>query len=196
MFFYYAGIGSRETPKSILNAFYQIGSQISTYGGILRSGRAPGADSAFEAGCIDSGGKSEIFLPWSSFAKDSPLRNRPAFVFDRIEFKQKQRAMDSVYKYHPAPDRLSQGAVKLIARDYLQIFGPTLDSPITSLVVCYTRDGGATGGTGQAIRIATDHDIKIMNAYGYENCPDDFVRNVLSYCDQHLKSDNMNDPSV
>ena len=194
--FYYAGIGSRETPKSILDAFCQIGSQISAFGGILRSGRAPGADSAFETGCANGGGKSEIFLPWQSFSKDSPLGCRPAYVFDRIEPEQKQRALDSINKYHPAPSRLSQGAVKLIARDYLQMFGPTVNSPATSLVVCYTRDGKASGGTGQAMRIAIDNNIKIMNAYGYENRPDDFVRDVLSYCSELLKSNSTNTVSM
>lgn len=178
---YYAGIGSRETPQGILDAFYEIGRRASALGWVLRSGRAAGADTYFEMGCIAGMGESQIFVPWAGFPKDSTLSSRPAYVFDRLEAAQKTAALNSVNVYHPAPDRLSPGARKLMARNYCQMHGPTVSSPPTDLVVCYTTDGRASGGTGQAIRMAQDAGITVINAHGYEDRPDDFVRDTISY---------------
>ena len=84
-------------------------------------------------------------------------------------------------KYHPAPDRLSAGALKLMARNYCQMFGSSTQAPSSSFVVCYTVDGKATGGTGQAMRMAADAGIPILNAHGYENTPDAFVEHVIRF---------------
>lgn len=178
---YYAGIGSRETPQGILDAFYEIGRQAAALNWILRSGRAPGADSFFEKGCIAANGACEIFVPWPNFPNGSDLRMRPAYVFDRLDKTQKDAATASVSVYHPAPERLSPGAMKLMARNYCQMHGPKADSPATDLVVCYTKDGRASGGTGQAIRMAEDAGITVLNAHGYEDRPADFVRDVVTY---------------
>lgn len=184
--FYYAGIGSRETPDTILNAFEQLGEKIALFNSVLRSGRADGADAAFERGCIAGNGKSEIFIPWPGFPKNSDLIARPAYIFDRLEYDQQKRAFASIDIYHPAPDRLSPGARKLMARNYCQIYGPSVSSPRTDFVICYTRDGKASGGTGQAIRMANDAGITVINAHGYENRPDDFVKDVLDYINKNL----------
>lgn len=184
--FYYAGIGSRETPNSILVAFEQLGRELIPLGGILRSGRADGADAAFERGCIAGNGPSEIFIPWAGFPKNSNLVNRPAYIFDRLEYAQQQQALASIDVYHPAPDRLSPGSRKLMARNYCQIHGPSVSSPLTNLVICYTRDGQPSGGTGQALRMAADAGIAIINAHGCETRPDAFVQGVLNYVRQHF----------
>ena len=56
MTMYYAGIGSRETPKVVCDMMYKIGAAHADLGLTLRSGGAIGADIAFERGCdsIDS----------------------------------------------------------------------------------------------------------------------------------------------
>ncbi len=177
---YYAGIGSRQTPKSVLDAFEVLGEKLGSMGFVLRSGRAPGADSAFERGAIKTHANSEIFIPWQGFPKGSTLSRRPAIIFDLVEQTQRQKAVDSVRKYHPAPDRLSNGAFKLMARNYLQIFGPQVTSASSTFVVCYTSDGKASGGTGQAIRMAEKAGIPVFNAFGYESCPEDFVLLVMA----------------
>lgn len=150
---------------------------------MLRSGKAPGADSYFERGCITGNGECEIFTPWAGFPKDSVLCTRPAYVIDRLSPAQQEKARESVQEYHPAPDRLSPGAYKLMMRNYCQLFGPDVYSPVTDLVVCYTKDGRASGGTGQAIRMAEDAGIAVMNAHGYEDIPDMFVSAVLGRMD-------------
>jgi len=67
-------------------------------------------------------------------------------------------------KYHPNWNRLSIGAQKLMVRNCMQILGFTGDIP-TDFVVCWTKDGKASGGTGQAIRIADDYQIPVYNIY-------------------------------
>ena len=95
---YYAGIGSRNTPVSILNAFMELGKILAEKGYILRSGRADGADSYFEKGAVSVHGTCEIFLPWRSFQSNSELASFPAIVFDDLDPRQKDAAFASVTK--------------------------------------------------------------------------------------------------
>ena len=45
---YYTGIGSRETPKDIMQLMSKLAYKLASEGYILRSGAAQGADTAFE----------------------------------------------------------------------------------------------------------------------------------------------------
>ena len=79
--------------------------------------------------------------------------------------------METVDKYHPAPAYLSPYSRRLMARNAMQIFGADMNTPV-DFVICWTPDGAdglvkltsrATGGTGQAIRIAASNSILVMN---------------------------------
>ena len=177
---YYAGIGSRNTPVVILNMFQELGRSLAEKGYVLRSGRADGADSYFEKGAVSAVGGCEIFLPWKSFQSNSELASYPAIIFDAMDKRQQAAALESVNHYHPNPRALSAGARKLMARNYCQLFGTSPESEPSGFVVCYTSDGLASGGTGQAIRMASDANIPVFNAHGYESHPDDFITLVLS----------------
>jgi hypothetical protein len=143
----YAGIGSRKTPLNQLNAMTKLASLLENKGYTLRSGGADGADKAFETGVKDERNK-EIFLPWKGF-------NGNNSSFYNISNKAYQIAKC----YHPAWDRLSLGAMKLMARNSYQILGYTLDSPI-KFILCYHQN---TGGTMQAVRIADAYKIPVIN---------------------------------
>lgn len=143
----YTGIGSRETPRHILQIMTQIAVTLYDIGYTLRSGAAPGADEHFELGSH----RSEIYLPWRGF-------NGHSSQLCSIS----NAAMELAASYHPAWDRCSLGAKKLHARNGYQILGSNLDSP-SLFVICWTKDGRASGGTGQALRIAADHSIPIYN---------------------------------
>ena len=67
-------------------------------------------------------------------------------------------------KFHPAWNKLSQGAKKLIARNGYQVLGKDLNDPV-ELVVCWTQDGKVQGGTAQAIKIANYCYIPVFNLY-------------------------------
>lgn len=136
---FYAGIGSRKTPERILNQMNAIAIMLQQDGWILRSGGAAGADTAFEQG---AGVKKEIF-----YARDADAA-----------------AMNLAEQYHPAWTRCSSSAQKLLARNGYQILGRDLKTP-SKFVVCWTPDGGPSGGTDQALRIAAAHDIPIFNLH-------------------------------
>ena len=152
----YAGIGSRETPDETLIFMTSLATQLDKMGFILRSGGASGADEAFARGGIHS----EIYLPWSGF------RNNTNYRFTSPS----EDAFPMAANLHPAWDKLSQGAQKLMARNCHQVLGYDLQTPC-AFVVCWTKDGAETreqcssktGGTGQAIRLASDHNIPVFN---------------------------------
>jgi len=153
----YAGIGSRETPPEIIVTMLNIGKYLAKEKWILRSGGADGADTAFETGCDSEQGQKEIFLPWKNFNKN-----------DSSLFEISGGAIELAQKYHPAWGRLKQGAQKLMARNVYQVLGYDLKSP-SDCIVCWTSDGEPSGGTGQAIRIATDFNIPVFNLWNNES---------------------------
>jgi hypothetical protein len=157
---YYTGIGSRETPEDVLVTI----DLIAMYLGMakkftLRSGGADGADAAFEKGCDAIKGTKEIFLPWQGFNhNESPLFEIP------------EAAYPLTARYHPAWHNLKTPVRRLMARNAQQVLGKNLDCP-SAFVVCWTPDGctshetrsHATGGTGQAISIASESGIPVIN---------------------------------
>ena len=150
---FYTGIGSRETPLTILVEMREMAQHLAHHY-TLRSGGADGADSFFEQG---ADGNCEIFVPWNGF-------NGRSF----IPFNMK-RAMETVHDFHPAPHNLSQGAAKLMARNAAQVLGSAVDDSSKSAFVLFyaptfwtDADGNicdCSGGTGQAVRIAYNHEV-------------------------------------
>lgn len=145
----YAGIGSRETPIEVCEQMTDFARRLSALGYLLRSGGADGADAAFERGATHK----QIFLPWDGF-NGRKKDNISYFVPDYTELY--------LNKYHPAPDRLSQGGKKLMSRNANQVLGLNLSIP-AEFILCWTKDGKASGGTGFAIRMANDLGIPVYN---------------------------------
>ena len=145
---YYAGIGSRETPLSLCPLIKQVVEILNKKDYILRSGGAQGADTFFEQYSI----KKEIFLPWKDYnGNKSELYGAPHPL-----------AIEIAKIYHPNYEGLSNGAKTLMARNSQQIFGSDMKTPV-EFVVCWTKDGKASGGTGQCIRVATYYKIPVYN---------------------------------
>ena len=185
---YYAGIGSRKTPLHILERFKEIGTLLAKEGCILRSGRAVGADSYFERGCRSVMGDCEIYVPWVGFPRDGELSEYPAISFYELSDIMQERARASVNTYHPAPYRLSAGARLLMARNYFQIYGDSTTAQKTDFIVCYTPDGKASGGTGQALRMAEHENIPIFNAHDHENDMGWFIGDIMEYVHRLYKN--------
>lgn len=169
----YTGIGSRDTPHEIRNLMTELAQRLEGHGFILRSGAADGADQAFEKGVTNPDNK-EIYLPWKGFnGSTSEL------------YTLSNQALATVNNYHPAPDYLNNVSIKLMARNSYQVLGQTLDKP-SSFVLCWTPDGcednrsrkSITGGTGQAVSIASFKKIAIFNLKNLES---------LAKLKQHLK---------
>ncbi len=146
---YYTGIGARATPPSILAAMTSLATSLEC-AWMLRSGGAEGADKAFEAGVTNPDNK-EIYLPWSGF-------NHNLSKYHHIT----EDAYTMAKHYHPNWNACSPAARKFHARNCYQVLGLDLATPST-FIVCWTPDGKAVGGTGQALRIAKDENIPIYN---------------------------------
>lgn len=156
----YTGIGSRKTPVDKLGLMTSLAARLEREGWILRSGGAPGADQAFEAGVTNPKNK-EIYLPWGEFeGSTSPL------------YPPRDWTYKYVHKFHPAPDKLSRGAFALQARNTHQIMGwDEKNIVLSDLVICWTPGGNMMGGTAQALRIANHFHIPIINLYEIHNIP-------------------------
>ena len=141
----YAGIGSRETPSLVLGVMQAWGNWFARAGLVLRSGHARGADQAFELGCDStlSGWRAKQI-----FTADMSAHH-PAW-FDHAEC------------YHKAWSKCSPWAKALHARNSAIMLGAQLNDPV-KFVICWTKDGKASGGTGQALRIAEHCGIPVFN---------------------------------
>jgi hypothetical protein len=167
---YYAGIGSRETPKEVCEIFETLAEWLSKHGYILRSGHAAGADQAFERGCDRAGGQKEIYLPWKGFEGSNSthiLTNQEAYTIAE--------------QFHPYWSNLSEGAKKLQARNSHQVLGENLNTP-SAFIVCWTKNGSGKGGTGQALRIAKHYGIPILDAGRFNS-----IEETKSYMNEFLK---------
>lgn len=153
---YYAGIGSRSIDVDNYLLASKIAVELERQGWTLRSGNAQGSDQAFANEVKE---KAQIWLPWASFEKEFQ-EERPKHTYLIINASD-QDATDSVDKYHPCPDNFSGAVRKLMARNYRQVVGKNqLDS---SFILCWTPNGETKGGTAQAIRIAKDKEIPVVN---------------------------------
>lgn len=164
MKFIFAGIGSRQTPVHIQEVMIEVCKELANRGFTLRSGGAAGADKACECGCDEAHGQKEIYLPWPGF------NDHPSHLHS-ID----PEAIELARIYHPAPHRLTAVTEKMMGRNSYQVLGRDLMTP-SDFILCYTNDGKASGGTGQALRIAKDRGIPIFNLYD-----GDALANLRSY---------------
>lgn len=142
----YAGVGSRETPPEMLATMTKVAKRLDELGYILYSGGAAGADMAFERGAA----KKRIFFA--------------------LQATNDERAQELVNEVHPFPSALRQYPRDLMARNAYQVFGKEMDTPV-DFVLCWTPDGvehheqrkHSTGGTGQAISLASLKGIPVVN---------------------------------
>jgi len=162
----YCGIGSRTAPQHIWQWCCYYGSVLAEKGFTLRSGGAPGCDSAFEAGCDSKQGKKQIFLPWKNFNNNkSPL------------FSPSKEALEIAKKFHPKWDALHPNAYNLMARNTHQVLGKDLNTP-ADFIICWTKEGKEQGGTAQAIRIARNFKIPVFNLENDLSKLDNFLNSV------------------
>ena len=157
----YAGVGSRGVPQEIEEQLTTIAIMLANKGWTLNSGAAKGCDKAFEDGVLlsENPDAMRIYLPWEGFNDN-----------DSLLFNISPEAISMAEKFHPAGKRMKDHTRKYMARNCYQVLSETLDDPVR-FVLCYTPDGCEdgkkttrdTGGTGQAIRVATANNIPIFN---------------------------------
>lgn len=154
----YSGIGSRRTPPEFEKKMGDIAHFLQDHF-TLRSGGCPGPDMWFENGVTND--NKEIYL----HAKGGITKDHPS-----ERYHVSQTALKMAEYFHPLWPKLGYTAKLLMGRNCYQVLGENLDDPV-KLVLCYTPDGCEdgkyttrdTGGTGQAIRVASYMGIPIVN---------------------------------
>jgi hypothetical protein len=159
--FVYAGVGSRSTPKRLLDFMEQIAEQLAQEGFTLRSGGAKGADSAFEKGCDKASGNKRIY--------------RPDENYDPSIWKKAEKIASAA---HESCDVTKCKGRKLLTRNVFQVLGEDLESPV-DFVICfcpYNKMGQLTGGTQVAAMIAKSKRIPVFNLQ--EDNPNEVLNKV------------------
>jgi hypothetical protein len=148
----YTGVGSRDTPSDIRKQMNEVSKVLEKAGYTVNTGNAKGADAAFRYGVE----KKNIFTP-----KDADDDTRKI-----------------AKEIHPLKEKLTkEKGLDLHARNTFQVFGKNLDTPV-DFVLTWTKDGAVrdedapgsgnirtikTGGTGQAISLASLKGIPVIN---------------------------------
>jgi len=162
----YAGIGSRQTPPDVLSLMEALAARLAGDGWVLRTGLSPGADQAFYRGAVAGAGDVELYLPWPGFQSCARLDAEGGRV--RVQCRPSAAAWQLAPRFHPRWEELADDTRRLLARDGEQLLGADLRHPVR-LVACWTADGSLDGehlyeeGTGQALRIAFQHRIPVLN---------------------------------
>lgn len=152
-------IGSRNITEKEKERLYKLAKVYHDRGYTLRSGGAHGADSI-----VNEFQNVEIIIPWNGF---NGLRHDGRRIFELSQLKDNARAKELVIKIHPAPKKLTEGAMKLHMRNIYQITGVHgVHKRNLSKGVLYVADehnGRVKGGTATAVHLAKKMKIKTHN---------------------------------
>lgn len=188
---YYSGIGSRETPPEVIGIMEDAGFRLARCGFTLRSGKAGGADEAFQVGMqkyyesLDNGKQeeyrthlAEIYIPWDGFASDNDnlwdFWDYPLDYLDYLIPDQKVVREALVEEIHPNFEALKRkrGAFALHSRNVHQVLGANILDPRPSAFCLYyakeDRNGNPKGGTATAVNLARKYGVRVLNL----NTPD------------------------
>lgn len=154
----YTGIGSRSTPKEIMDKMTDIAIVLQSKGYTLRSGGADGADTAFEIG---AGDLMDIYIPWNGFNGREGINYKSLDnITSDIRDKSVELAKSVINEGHW--NNMSYGAKKMHTRNVSQVLGDDLNSP-SDFLVCYTTNGEVKGGTATAIKLAIKYNVPVFN---------------------------------
>lgn len=188
---FYSGVGSRETPDEILGVMEDAACRLAGVGYILRSGKAGGADAAFQLGVqrycklLDnnnpkeySGHLAEIYIPWKGFKAfdgledwwDIPLDYLNLMIPEQVEPRNKLLS-----EIHPNYGALlkKRGAFALHSRNIHQVVGANLLQPKPSKFCLYyakeDSQGNPKGGTASAVNLSKRYGARTLNLLHAEN---------------------------
>lgn len=164
--FFYTGIGSRETPESVMNHMTKLAIVLAQHGYCLRSGGAIGADWAFQRGAVQARGKKIIYKPELKFGVMP--NDQDDFVVDGELLSICKGIAEGI---HPKWSKCNDYARRLHARNVCQVLGHTFKDgkifPVRSDFVLYYADedaaGKVSGGTATAVHLARKHGIPTIN---------------------------------
>lgn len=169
---YYTGIGSRSTPTDVLRLMDRLAERMAQLGWVLRSGCAPGADSAFQAGMFasqrelqDFSELAELYIPWNGFQGMSHGFAGCVYELRKMDYRLQVEAdnhLRSVLEPRHYELVSKSGAHKLHLRNVFQVLGKDLRTP-SKRVVAWTEGGALVGGTATALKLAAKFNIPVRN---------------------------------
>jgi len=136
MTLWYAGFGSRETPRDVCDLMTGVAKVLRSKGMRCRSGGAKGADKAFEKGDPDT------------------LVLRPEHAT--------MASLEIASKFHPKWGRCSGRAQKLLGRNVPIMLGPEFNE-YAEFGICWTYPDNTRGGTVHGMRICEGYGIEVRN---------------------------------
>lgn len=159
---YYAGIGSRETPRDVCLLMESLAKKLAGEGWTLRSGHADGADRAFERG---AGGKAVVYLPFPSFGIE-PYQDDPGMPVMGQAVCLPQVWESNCRKLVEIGVRYSMLHSKMHGRNWAQVCGLEGEGP-SQMVVCWCPEpnGRPQGGTATAVNLARHLGIQVRNLW-------------------------------
>lgn len=183
---FYTGVGSRETPPEVISIMEDAGFRLARLGFTLRSGKAGGADEAFQVGMqkycesLDNGYQeeycrrlAEIYIPWDGFASDNDnLWDYWDYPLDYVDYlmpNQKSVRDSLVEEIHPNFEALKRkrGAFALHSRNVHQVLGANILKPQPSAFCLYyaqeDKNGNPKGGTATAVNLAKKYGVRTLN---------------------------------
>lgn len=162
---FYTGIGSRQTPNTILKWMSRLANSLIRDGWTLRSGHAVGADWAFEQGAASN---AHIYLPWVGFGQkpygSDPGRPILGTPFVPTNYQQNYATLIGLGIRNS--NGTSEAIRKLHARNVCQVLGHAEYPTASKFVVCWCpldRLGKPMGGTATAVQLAQIKSVPVFN---------------------------------
>ena len=156
----YAGIGSRKTPRSILDVMHRTAYYLASKNWSLRSGGAHGADRAFEDAV-----RYHVDLPIID-GRVSHINEYLTIYKSEMGGIPENEKISDLTKiarlYNKGFDSKPPYVQGLLIRNVQILLGYYANNPVR-FVVCWTPNAQAIGGTGMGIRIAKAYNIQVHN---------------------------------
>ena len=186
MGYFYTGVGSRETPPDVLRAMESASFRLARIGFTLRSGKAGGADRAFQIGMqnyfatldeiVQNAFRhqyAEIYTPWSGFqSNDEVLLDDWDISLNHLDFmipEQIPERTKLVEEIHPNFEALrnKRGPFAMHSRNMHQVLGANILEPRPSSFCLYyakeDKNGNPKGGTASAVNLSKKYGIRTLN---------------------------------
>lgn len=186
---FWTGVGSRETPDSILLLMTFIARTLTDLGWVMRSGGAGGADSAFYAGCLESKNfpraTPEVYLSWNGMTngKEKLYHDPAKGLFDAQRYSTWDQANAIALATRGSFEGLGRGGIAHHTRNVFQVLGVDLQTP-AAFLICWAipvgKTGKVKGGTNTAVKLALANGIKVINLYH----PDQYNA-MIDFLDKH-----------